>query len=133
VFQVTTISLDGNTVQGANTMATNGFENLTSDFSTGDITVNGTVGANVINTGSGNDTIRGVFGADLINGGGGDDLISAFAGAFVLNGGDGTDTYNGAVYGSAGSHYWSLGIGYHGSSSFADPVTGTLISIENFI
>jgi serralysin len=128
-----TIALDGISIQGADTMTTDGFENLDAGSSTGDVTVNGTVNANTITTGSGNDTIRGVFGADIISGGAGDDLLSAFAGSFALDGGDGIDAYNGAVYGSASTHYWTLDLGYHGSLSFADPITGTLANIENFI
>ena len=128
-----TINLDGTSEQGANSMATDGFENLYSNGSTANLYVNGTVGANTITTGEGNDSIFAVFGTDILSSGSGDDMLSAFGAGMALDGGDGIDTYNGAAYAAGSDLYWSINLGFHGYSSFDEPVTGTFANIENFI
>ena len=76
------------------------FENIRTEHS-GDMTIIGTDGDNIIETGAGNDTIRGGDGADIIyagdgndtiDAGAGDDFIVASRGADFEDGGDGSDT-----------------------------------------
>jgi Ca2+-binding RTX toxin-like protein/methionine-rich copper-binding protein CopC len=69
---------------------------------TGNITLDGSSGANVIIGDSGIDAISGYAGNDILDGGGGDDRLIGGAGNDIIYGGTGTDT---AVYSFARNHY----------------------------
>ena len=70
------------------------FENLTSG--SGNDTLTGTTGDNIINGGAGNDDIDGNGGTDTINGGDGEDHIHSTGTGFgTWSGGDGNDLFSG--------------------------------------
>jgi Ca2+-binding RTX toxin-like protein len=85
------------------TLAT--IENVTGG--SGDDTIAGSGGANVLNGGSGNDTLQGLGGADTLIGGLGNDTLDGGAAADTLDGGDGNDT----LIGGAGNDTISGGEG----------------------
>jgi Ca2+-binding RTX toxin-like protein len=96
---------------GATQYTTLNFENFDLSGSTFNaLTLTGTNGNNVIDTGDGNDTIFGLFGddtitagdgSDTVNGGGGNDILLGGDGADVINGGDGDDFLDGDGPGSS--------------------------------
>ncbi|MGR9211450.1 beta strand repeat-containing protein [Rhizobium leguminosarum] len=61
---------------------------------TGNATLTGNTGDNIITGGTGNDTLNGGGGNDQLHGGSGDDTLFSGAGEFHLYGGDGNDTLN---------------------------------------
>ncbi|WP_064708958.1 beta strand repeat-containing protein [Rhizobium bangladeshense] len=61
---------------------------------TGNATLTGNAGDNIITGGTGNDTLNGGGGNDQLHGGGGNDTLLSGAGEFQLYGGDGSDTLN---------------------------------------
>ena len=110
------------------------FENVTT-MNTGSMTIIGTAGANIIETGSGNDIIEGGAGNDRIYagdgddtvyGGAGDDIIEASLGADFEDGGEGNDTLS--VYSGNISYdvFYNLSegtagvVGSEGGDSFAN-------------
>ncbi|MBB2794235.1 UNVERIFIED_ORG: Ca2+-binding RTX toxin-like protein [Rhizobium pisi] len=61
---------------------------------TGNATLTGNAGDNIITGGAGNDTLNGGGGNDQLHGGSGEDTLFSGAGDFHLYGGDGSDTLN---------------------------------------
>lgn len=132
-----TIDLISGTVDWNNTLtdiAIN-FENVNS--TSGDDTIYGTNGANIINGkngndtiygNDGNDTINGWYGADLLFGGLGDDIITGHSGLDYMDGGLGNDTVDFAY--SVENVDIDLELGH---STFTSGTVETTINFENAI
>ncbi len=123
-----TINLNGNATLGANTMVTDGFENLYFG-SNNDVSVTA-FGSNTITTGGGNDTINAGMGDDTISTGAGNDTVNHFNTGSV-NGGDGIDTLDYSASLGGGTYYVDLGAGM----GFAPngPYFATFANFENYI
>ncbi len=94
----------------------------------GNDTITGDSGANVLDGSSGNDTISGGGGADTLKGGFGNDVLIGGSGQDSFDGGSGTDTadYTGTFF--AGNFNLATDSAY-----FSGFYTETLTSIENLV
>ena len=84
-------------------------ENLISG--SGDDSLTGTAGANLINGGSGNDSITGDDGDDTLTGGEGNDTLKGGPGSDSMTGGNGNDLYTVSSLGDVVTEYYSNGAG----------------------
>jgi Ca2+-binding RTX toxin-like protein len=125
-----TINLNGNTTQGANSMVTDGFENLVFAYSY-DAAVTAS-GDNTITTGGGNDTINAGSGNDTISTGAGNDTI-LFFNTGSLDGGDGVDTVDYTPFGVVGGTYFANLAAGISSSGIGGPYFATYANLENYV
>ncbi len=125
-----TINLNGNSTQGANTMATDGFENLVFSYDY-DAAVTAT-GDNTITTGGGNDTINAGSGNDTISTGAGNDTI-LFFNTGSLNAGDGIDTVDYTPFGPVGGTYYANLAAGMSSIAIGGPYFATYANLENYV
>ncbi len=109
------------------------FENATTG--SGNDSITGTSGANVINSGAGNDTVIGGGGADTLNGGDGNDNLNATAFASTtLNGGNGNDYLQGGFqYGNTwdgGAGVDTIDLTLHNFAATYNLVAGTYTTVN---
>ncbi len=106
------------------------FENY--NGTSGNDTVTGTGGVNIINGGAGDDVIDSGFGIDEVHGGAGNDRFIENGTNLIVDGGTGSDTADYSGVGGTGIFYWTIASGYRGTTSFAGPVQIAFTDIENF-
>lgn len=95
-------------------------------ISSGNDTINGTAGADIIAADSGNDIVNGLAGNDTLKGNDGDDILQGGAGADNLQGGAGSDT---ASYAASAS---GVAVNLAANTASGGEATGDIFtSIEN--
>jgi Ca2+-binding RTX toxin-like protein len=120
---------DGQTEENTSGHKIYNFENVTTHV-TGNMTIVGTDGDNIIQTGSGDDLIYAGDGNDTIDAGAGDDTIVSSRGRDFEDGGDGNDTI--LFYTSNGATSVVVDLGIQGGAANGGELTaGLFANIEN--
>ncbi len=106
-------------------VAVAGFSNINAASLANNLTLTGSSGTNIINSGAGNDSIDGNGGADIINAGGGDDTVNYHGAETAIDGGTGNDTLKLMAAGGITSVDFSVAAG-------SDQTNGDTVRITNF-